>query len=146
MAGRRFVVQVSGRHAPGAALGNEWDADPVHVTTLLRASVRDQSALQGLLRRIHDLGLNLVALHETGRPDGATSGEREYWLTIEGPLGETTEAAIVDFIGPIQVSTRYAFAEPVHMRAALALLVEHGAELEYAGEQPEPAEEAAPHS
>ncbi len=133
--GRRFIVQVSGRHEPTDFLGNEQDTDRIHVTTVLRARVRDQSALHGLLRRVHDLGLCLLELHEAGRLDGRSTGERDYWLAVEGPLGELTESALVDFIGPVHVSTRYSFADPMRMSVALTRLLDRGAELEHAGEQ-----------
>jgi hypothetical protein len=144
--GRRFIVQVSGRHEPRDFVGHEQDSDLIHVTTVLRATVRDQSALQGLLRRAHDLGLSLVELHEAGRPDGPVPAEREYRLTVEGPLGEITESALVDFIGPIQVSTRYSFADPLPMSAVLTRLLDRGAELEHAGDQEESAEGASARS
>ena len=140
---RRFIVQVSGRHEPGDFLGDERGSDSLHITTVLRTSVRDQSALQGLLRRVHDLGLSLVELHDAGLPGGASPTEREYWLTVEGPLGEMTESALVDFIGPIGVSTRYSFADPLRMSAVLTQMLDRGAELEHTGEHEEPAVEAA---
>lgn len=143
MVGRRFIVQVSGRHEPWDFLENEQAADRIRVTTVLRATIRDQSALQGLLRRVHDLGLNLVELHEAGRPDGPSAAEREYRLTVEGPLGEMTESALVDFIGPIHVSTRYSFADPLRMGAVLTRLLDRGAELEHAGEQEDLADTTA---
>jgi hypothetical protein len=55
------------------ASGMRVAAEPAQ--TVLRGSVRDQAALQGLLSRLHDLGLELVEvrrLHPAPQP-GATA-------------------------------------------------------------------------
>jgi hypothetical protein len=54
---------------------------------------------------------------------------------VEGPLGEVVETTLSDFIGPLQVSSRYSFAEPVLMGEVLTRILDRGAELEHAGEQ-----------
>lgn len=135
MRGRRFILQVSGRHSPGDLIGIDHVPDRIRISTVLQTRIRDQSALQGLLRRLHDLGLSLVELHEAGRPNGQRSAERDYRLTVEGPVGEVVETTLSDFIGPMQVSSRYSFADPVLMGEVLTRLLDRGAELEHAGEQ-----------
>lgn len=137
MTGRRFILQVSGRHSPGDLVGIDHVPDRIRISTVLRARIRDQSALQGLLRRLHDLGLSLVDLHEAGRLDRQRNAERDYLLTVEGPVGEAVETTLSDFIGPMQVSSRYSFADPVLMGEVLTRLLDRGAELEHAGEQEE---------
>lgn len=135
MAGRRFILQVSGRHASGDTAGIDHVPDRVRLSTVLQASVRDQAALQGLLRRVHDLGLNLVDLHDASTPDGTPSAQRSYEITVDGPVGEVVEEALSEYIGPIHVSSRYSFADPVLMGEVLTRILGRGAELEHASEQ-----------
>ena len=138
MPGRSFILQVGGRHAAGDLAGIEQVADRIRLSTVLRARVRDQAALQGLLRRVHDLGLTLIDLHGASTLPGNPSGERDYEVTVEGPVGELVEASLSDHVGPIRMSSRYCFSDPVLMGAVLTRLLERGAELEHAGEQVEP--------
>ena len=135
MSGRRFILQVSGRHASGDTAGIDRLPDRVGLSSVVRVSVRDQAALHGLLRRLHDLGLRLVELHDLGVPAGRRNAHRDYEVTVDGPLGEVVETALLDFIGPFQVSSRYSFADPVLMGEVLNRLLDRGAELEYAGQQ-----------
>jgi hypothetical protein len=51
--------------------------------TLLRGPVGDQAALHGLLRKVRDLGLPLLAVMEVGsrqanKPDGNTDTDRNH--------------------------------------------------------------------
>jgi len=135
MAGRRFILQVAGRHAPGdlADIDHAWDR--VSLSTVLRVKVRDQAALQGLLRQVHDLGLSLLDLHEATGPPRHPKAERDYEVTVEGPVGEVVETTLSDHIGPIHVSSRYSFIDPVVMGEVLTRLLDRGADLEHAGEQ-----------
>ena len=135
MVGRRFILQVSGRHASGDVAGIDHVPDRVRLSTVLRVNVRDQAALQGLLRRVHDLGLSLVDLHDAGTPGDSPNAQRSYEVTVDGPVGEVVEEALSDYIGPIHVSSRYSFADPVLMGEVLTRLLGRGAELEHASEQ-----------
>jgi hypothetical protein len=135
MAGRRFILQVSGRQAPGDLAGIDHVVDRVRLSSVLRASVRDQAALHGLLRRVHDLGLSLLDLHEAGASPSRSGTERDYEVTVDGPVGEVVETTLVDYIGPLHVSSRYSFTDPVLMGEVLSRLLERGADLEHAGEQ-----------
>ena len=135
MAGRRFILQVSGRHASSDLTGIGYAADSIRLSTVLRVNVRDQAALQGLLRRVHDLGLALVDLHEAPSPRHRPGAEREYEVTVEGPLGEAVETTLSDYIGPIHVSSRYSFSDAAFMGDVLTRLLDRGAELEHSGEQ-----------
>ncbi len=139
MSGRRFTLQVSGRHASGDTAGIDALPDRVRLTSVVRVSVRDQAALHGLLRRVHDLGLSLVDLHKVAAPGARPSAHQDYEVTVDGPVGEVVETALCDFIGPIQVSSRYTFADPVVMGEVLNRLLERGAELEHAGDAESPA-------
>jgi hypothetical protein len=135
MVGRRFILQVSGRHASGDTAGIDHVRDQIRLSTVLRANVRDQAALQGLLRRVHDLGLSLVDLHDAGTPGESPNAQRSYEVTVDGPVGEVVEETLTDYIGPIHVSSRYSFADPVLMGQVLTRLLDRGAELEHASEQ-----------
>jgi hypothetical protein len=135
MVGRRFILQVSGHPASGDVAGIDHVADRVRLSTVLRANVRDQAALQGLLRRIHDLGLSLLGLRDASTPGESPNAQRSYEVTVDGPVGEVVEEALTDYIGPIHVSSRYSFADPVLMGEVLTRLLDRGAELEHASEQ-----------
>lgn len=136
---RRFILQVSGRQSSGDLAGIDHAADRVMASTVLRVCVRDQAALQGLLRRIHDLGLSLLDLHEAARPRNRAPAELQFDVTVDGPVGELVEAALSDFVGPIQVSSRYSFSDAVVMGEVLVRLLNRGADLEHASEQSVPA-------
>jgi hypothetical protein len=61
MTGRLFEIRVRGtvpEDVLAEASGMRVVVEPAQ--TVLRGSVRDQAALQGLLSRLHDLGLELV--------------------------------------------------------------------------------------
>lgn len=69
-----------------------WNRD-VHLQTLLVATVRDQAALHGLLQRIQDMGLPLVAMRRIDpQREGGGSGGRptdaplEVELELRGPI------------------------------------------------------------
>jgi hypothetical protein len=135
---RRFVLQVRGRHAPGDLAGLDQALGRISSSTVLRAHVRDQAGLHGLLRRVHDLGLDLVELHEASEPAGAPGDGHEVEITVDGPVGELIEATLSDYIGPLHVSSRYSFGNAVAMGEVLTRLLGRGAELEHAGEHTSP--------
>ena len=131
----RFILQVSGRQSPGDLAGLGAADGGVTTSTVLLVGVRDQAALQGLLRRIHDLGLNLVDLHEAYEGDRGTASGRHVLVTVDGPVGELVETTLQDHIGPMRVSSRSAFADAAVMGEVLTRLLARGAELEHASEQ-----------
>lgn len=135
MPGRRFIVQVSGRPAPGDLTGLDPVRDGFSVGTVMRASVRDQAALQGLLRRIHDLGLHLQDLHVVAGGAAGSAGASEVEITVEGPVGELVEVTLTDYIGPIRVSSRYSFGDTAVMGELLTRLLARGVDLERASDQ-----------
>jgi hypothetical protein len=70
MPGERYEVRVAGHLDPcwsawlgDAAVGHDADG-----TTTLRVTVADQAGLHGLLGRIRDLGVPLLALQALDRP------------------------------------------------------------------------------
>lgn len=136
MPNRRFMVQVSGRSAPTDLEGIDRAKERVELTTSLHVTVRDQAALQGLLRRLHDLGLDLVDVHESGTAGVPTVAGRDYEIRVQGPIGEIVESTLSDYIGPLRLSTRFAFPDAVLMGTVLSRLLERGADLEHAIEQP----------
>lgn len=135
MSGKRFMLQVGGRHQLA-------DLDRrVRTATVLQAVVRDQAALQGLLRRISDLGLNLVEFHESTEEGGGALGpdvgnplppRRVYDVTIDGPIGGLVEESLAEYIEIVGVSTRYTFTDAVLMGDVLTQLLARGADLEHA--------------
>jgi hypothetical protein len=140
VSGRRFIVQVSGRHSSADLAGIDQARERVRLSTVLRASVRDQAALQGLLHRVHDLGLSLVEVHEVDWPDSHSDSDRAFDVTVDGPVGATVESMLTDYIGPIRVSSRYSFADAVVMGKVLTRLLNRGADLEHTLEQPDSAD------
>lgn len=146
MPGRRFILQVGGR-PQRADLDHIADlVGRVRLSTVLHAVVRDQAALQGLLRRIHDLGLSLVEVHEAfdstateGDPKARLTApsERVYEVTVDGPVGALAEGTFRDYIEVTRLSTLYTFSDPVPMGEVLTRLLARGAELEHARELPD---------
>lgn len=135
MAQRRFIVQVGGRHALADLAGLDYEPAAVKLSTVLHVRVRDQAALQGLLHRLHDLGLSLIEVHDVTVPFEGDEAERAFEVTVEGPIGELVESALSDYIGPFRISSRYSFAEAAQMGAVLTRLLARGADIEHAVEQ-----------
>jgi hypothetical protein len=141
-----FMLQVAGRH-PSADLDEGALLDGrARTATVLRAVVRDQAALQGLLRRISGLGLNLVEVRESSeQADGEYGLEaqdsipprRVFEVTIDGPIGDLVEETLTDHIEIVGVSTRYTFTDTALMGDVLTELLARGVALEHATELPE---------
>ena len=128
MSADRAVVQVTGRLSSGTlARLEEFDAR-LQRQTLIRLSVRDEAALQGLLRRLHDLGLELVEIRSLD--DG--SSPRPMEAIVNGPIGDLTLASLSDYTEVSQTATRITFADSDALSGALALLVAEGLTVEYA--------------
>jgi hypothetical protein len=63
MSPRYYVILVERQLGPGvAALFPELDLSELGGATLMRGALADQAALHGVLTRIRDLGLTLLAL------------------------------------------------------------------------------------
>jgi hypothetical protein len=144
--GRRFVLQVSGHYQPGDLDQVGHLGDRVRLTTVLLARVRDQAALQGLLRRVNDLGLSLVEVRETlEAPDPPTgpgmpipiTPPRAFEVAVDGPVGDVVASALADHIELLHVSSRYTFTDPLLMGEVLTRLLNRGADLERAMELPD---------
>ena len=67
-----YVITVRGSAGPWVrAFFDDTEVSVVGDTTLLRRAGADQAALYGLLRRIEDLGLELLDVHrESAEPAG----------------------------------------------------------------------------
>lgn len=136
-----FVVQVSGNLPPHAL-----DRDgSVHRQTVLRATVRDQAALYGLLKVLNDLGLDLLDLCQLPRPDDAEPALRAGHgapLTVEvvirGSIGELTIAALSDHVELTHLATRLVLGDRVVLREVLDWARDAGADVEYAADTPPP--------
>jgi len=136
-----FVVQVSG-NLPPHALDR---AGSVHRQTVLRATVRDQAALYGLLKVLNDLGLDLLDLCQLPGPEEAEPALRSGHgapLTIEvvirGSIGELTIAALSDHVELTHLSTRLVLWDRVVLGEVLDWARNAGADVEYAADTPPP--------
>lgn len=145
MSGKQFMLQVAGRHQPEILADGALLDGKVRLATVLLAVVRDQAALQGLLRRISDLGLSLVEVHESGESADPTGGPdvRElirprhlYEVAVDGPIGVLVEETLADHVEIVGVSTRYTLADAALMGDVLTRLLARGVDLEYARELP----------
>lgn len=68
------VYEVSFRGAASETLAGAFvdcEVSVEHDVTTLRTAVPDQAALQGLIARIHGLGLELLDVHRVPGPEGA---------------------------------------------------------------------------
>ena len=71
----RLVYELTFKGAASDTLASAFEGCELsseHGITIVRAAVPDQAALQGLIARIHDLGLELLDVHlvaEAGRTD-----------------------------------------------------------------------------
>lgn len=64
MLARRYEIHMRGA-VPATLLAEMQAAHPtLHVRTVLSGTVRDQAELQGLLRRLHSLGLELLEMRQ----------------------------------------------------------------------------------
>jgi len=135
MPARCFILQVAGRPSADDLAGIEDASDRITLTTVLRVDVRDQAALQGLLHRIHDLGLSLITLHDVPQASASPRDDRTFEITVVGPVGELVQTTLCDYAGPIGMSSRYTFTDTTLMGVVLTRLLGRGAELEHATEQ-----------
>ena len=123
----RAVVQVSGRIASGTLVQLERLDARLLQQTLVRLTVRDEAALQGVLRRLHDLGLELVEVRSLEEGDFP----RLMDVMVNGQIGGITLDSLSDYTEVQQTATRISFAEPDALSSALALLVADGLTVEY---------------
>ena len=128
MSANRAVVQVTGRLSSGTLARLEAPDSRLQRQTLVRLDVRDEAALQGVLRRLHDLGLELVEIRSLD--DSASPRPME--VMVNGSIGELTLASLSDYTEVSQTATRITFADPEALSGALALLVAEGLTVEYA--------------
>jgi hypothetical protein len=124
----RAVVQVTGRLSSGTLVQLEELDGQFQRQTLLRLTVRDEAALQGVLRRLHDLGIELVEVRSL---DGGDS-PRVMEILVNGLIGDLTLASLSDYIEVQQTATRISLADPDTLSGALSLLVAGGLIVEYA--------------
>lgn len=128
MSANRAVVQVTGRLSSGTLARLEARDSRLQRQTLVRLDVRDEAALQGVLRRLHDLGLELVEIRSLD--DSASPRPME--VMVNGSIGELALASLSDYTEVSQTATRITFADPEALSGALALLVAEGLTVEYA--------------
>lgn len=69
---RAYQIRISGAIPEDVLAEVQATHAGIEVQTVLTGSVRDQAELQGLLRRLHNLGLELLDLHQLAAvPDPA---------------------------------------------------------------------------
>lgn len=130
MTEQRFVIQVQGRlpaHSVDAAMR---DSGSCRIDTLLRLAVRDQAALNGLLRRLEDLGLNLVEFRRLSSTS-ADARPIPVEVLLAGSIGDLAASMLEDQAQIVALSTRVAFSDQNLMDQTLARIVSSGAEVEH---------------
>lgn len=83
-----LVYELSFKGAASTTLASAFEGCDVttdHGVTIVRSEVADQAALQGLIRRINDLGLELLEVHLVAEPGRGN----DIWLTGTDPPGES---------------------------------------------------------
>ena len=139
MSADKAVVQVTGRLSSGTLAELEVRDPGLQRQTLVRLDVRDEAALQGVLRRLHDLGLGLVEIRSLD--DSASPRPME--VTVNGPIGDLTLASLSEYTEVSQTATRITLSAPEALSGALALLVGEGLTVEYANAPKAPREQSA---
>jgi hypothetical protein len=112
-----FVVQVSG-FLPPHTLDREGR---VFRQTVLQATVRDQAALYGFLKVLHDLGLDLVDLRQLPASEGPAGSEAASLskhgdslaieVVIRGSIGELAVSALCDHVEVTHLATRLVLSD-----------------------------------
>ena len=130
MTEQRLVIQVRG-HLPTHTVDLAMSvAGGCSIDTLLKVVVRDQAALNGLLRRLEDLGLDLVEFRRLSSTSGH-SRNLSVEVVVAGPLGDLAVSMLQDQISITQLSTRVAFSDQKLMNQTLDRIRRSGAEVEY---------------
>jgi hypothetical protein len=137
-----FVVQVSG-FLPPHTLDREGR---VFRQTVLRATVLDQAALYGLLRVLHDLGLELVDLRQlppSEPPPGSETGSlsnhgapMSIEVVIRGSIGDLAVSALCDHVEVTHLATRLVLSDRALLDQVLDWARTAGAAVEYAADTP----------
>lgn len=126
-----LIIQVKGRlplHSVDLAMGVVGGCS---IETVLKVLVRDQASLNGLLRRLEDLGLNLVEFRRLS-PASDTSANIIVEVVVGGPLGDLAASILQDQLRITSMSTRVTFSDQDLMNQAFDRLQCLGAEVEYA--------------
>jgi hypothetical protein len=137
-----FVVQVSG-FLPPHTLDREGR---VFRQTVLQATVRDQAALYGFLKVLHDLGLELVDLRHLPASEGRAGTEAGSLskhgdsLTVEvvihGSIGDLVVSAVCDHVEVTHLSTRLVLSDRQLLGQVLDWARSADADVEYAVDAP----------
>lgn len=122
----RAIVQVSGRlSSDDIELVRRIDAG-VRTQTLLVVTARDQSALHGLLHRLHNLGLSLVSLQH------AQDSADVFEIVIDGPVGDLAASTLADHIDIVSISSRFSLSGAGAVDQVLTVVQSAGAALQFA--------------
>jgi hypothetical protein len=135
-------IDIRGRLPAGAAEAVAELNAGIRLRTVLGGSLRDQAALHGLLRRLQDLGIDLVELRQ--RPDGVTQPQRsETWrrdetsstaldveIVVKGPVGDLALYSMSEQAELTAVRTTVELADSTCLGQLLVRLVGAGAEIQ----------------
>ena len=148
MPAQDFVIQVRGRLPAHVLVLVSAMPASVHLLTVFWARLRDRAAVDGLLRRVSDLALDLVefqqltpaASHRTFH--GASSVGRgnpvEVEVVVDGPVGDLALSALTEQADLIQQETRLLLTDRFTTDEILNRLKCSAAVLEYVGHGPPP--------
>ena len=104
MSAQEFVIQVRGRLPAHALVLVSAMPASVRLLTVFSARLRDRAAVDGLLRRVSDLGLDLIgfqqlapaAAHSTSQGASSLGGGNpvEVEVVVDGPVGDLALSAM----------------------------------------------------
>jgi len=126
-----FVIQVRGRlpaHSVDPAMSVSGGC---RIDTLLKLVVRDQAALNGLLRRLEDLGLDLVEFRRLSSTS-ADGRPLSVEVVLAGSIGDLAASMLEDQLHTVQLSTRVVLSDQNLMDQTLDRILSSGAEVEHA--------------
>ena len=135
-------IDIRGRLPAGAADAVAKLDSGIRLRTVLGSSLRDQAALHGVLRRLQDLGIDLVELRQ--RPETIPPTRRgEKWcrhetgsasldveILVEGPVGDLALFSLSEQAEVTAVRTTVELADSTSLGQMLIRLVDAGADIE----------------
>lgn len=148
MSAQEFVIQVRGRLPAHALVLVSAMPASVRLLTVFSARLRDRAAVDGLLRRVSDLGLDLIgfqqlapaAAHSTSQGASSLGGGNpvEVEVVVDGPVGDLALSAMMEQADLMRQETRLLVTDRFTTDEILNRLKSSAAVLEYVGHGPPP--------